>query len=75
MLQNTTDLGFNDGEQVSSDDQLLGEAVVLVGLEGNAEEAHDAGVTGQVQRDAVLSEEALQLSRGFGHHFQGHGSS
>lgn len=43
-----THLWLDDSKQVSTDDKLLGEAVVLIGLEGDAKEAHDAGVAGQV---------------------------
>ena len=69
------DLWLDDSEQVSADDQLLGEAVVVGGLEGDAEEPHDAGVAGQVQGDAVLAQEPLQLGGGLGHHLEGHGSA
>ena len=43
-----THLWLDDSKQVPSNDQLLGKAVVLIRLEGNAKEAHDAGVVGQV---------------------------
>ena len=69
------DLWLDDSEQVTADDQLLGEAVVLCGLEGDAEQPHDAGVAGQVQGDAVLPKEALQLGGGLGHHLEGHGGA
>lgn len=57
-----THFWFNDSKKVPSNDQLLGKAVMLIRLEGNAKETHNAGVAGQVQGDAVLSQKALQLS-------------
>lgn len=43
-----THLRLDDSKQVPPNDKLLGKAVVLFRLEGNAKEAHDAGVAGQV---------------------------
>lgn len=43
-----THLWLDDSKQVPPNDKLLGKAVVLFGLEGNAKEAHDAGVAGKV---------------------------
>lgn len=68
-----THLWLNDSKQVFPKGQLLGKTVVIFRLKGNAEEAHDARMGGEVQGDAVLSQEALQLGGGFWEHFQGHG--
>jgi len=43
-----THLWLDDSKQVPPNDKFLGKAVVLIRMEGNAEEAHDAGVAGQV---------------------------
>lgn len=52
---------LDDRKQVPANHQLLCKAVVLFGLEGDSKESHDAWVVGQVQGDAVLPQEALQL--------------
>lgn len=44
----TSHLWLDDGKQIPPNDQLLGEAVVLFRLEGDAKQAHNAGVAGQV---------------------------
>lgn len=41
-------LGPDDSEKVPPNDKLLSKAVVFFRLEGNSEEAHYAGVAGQV---------------------------
>lgn len=41
-------LWLDDSKKVPANDELLGEAVVFMRMEGDAEEAHDAGVVGQV---------------------------
>lgn len=43
-----THLWLDDSKKISPNDKLLGKAVVFFRLEGNAKEAHDAGVAGQV---------------------------
>ena len=42
-----THLWLNDSKQVFPEGHLLGEAVVVFGMEGNAKEAHDAGMGGE----------------------------
>lgn len=51
----------DDVEQVPGQRVLLGEDVVVVGLEGDAVHVDDEGAGRQVERDAVLPQEALQL--------------
>lgn len=75
LAQSPTHPWLYHSEQVFSDHQLLRECVVLLGVEGDAEEAHDAGVAREPQGYAVLPQEALQLGGGLGHHFQGHGGA
>lgn len=65
---------LDDGEQVPSGHELLGESVVLIGLEGDSKQSHNAGVARQMQGDAVFSQEALELGRGLGQHFESHWS-
>lgn len=48
FCQCLTHLWLDDSKQVPANDKLLGKAVVLIRLEGDAKEAHDAGVAGQV---------------------------
>lgn len=46
FCQCLTHLWLYDSKQVPPNDKLLGKAVVLIRLEGNAKEAHNAGVAG-----------------------------
>lgn len=57
----TEHLWGNDIEEVPCQRVLLGEHVVVVRLKGDAEHVDDEGAGGQVQRDAVLPQERLQL--------------
>lgn len=41
-----THFWLNDSKKVPSNDQLLGKAVMLIRLEGNAKKTHNAGVAG-----------------------------
>lgn len=62
----------DDVEQVSGRSELLGEDVVVVGLEGDAVHVDDEGAGRQVQGDAVLAQEALELRRLLPQKLQGH---
>ena len=53
----------DDIEQVPGQRVLLGEGVVVVRLEGDAEHVYDEGAGRQVERHAVLPQEGLQLRR------------
>lgn len=52
---------LNDSEQVFPKDKLLGKAIVIFRMKGNAKEAHDARMRGQIQGDTVLLKKAPQL--------------
>ncbi|PWA32906.1 hypothetical protein CCH79_00016415 [Gambusia affinis] len=43
----TSHFWLDDGKKIPPNDQLLGEAIVLFRLEGDAKQAHNAGVAGQ----------------------------
>ena len=62
----------DDVEQISGQSVLLGEDVVLVGLEGDAVHVDDEGAGRQVEGDAVLPQEALQLGGLLPQKLQGH---
>lgn len=51
----------NDIEEVSRQSVLLREYIVLIRLEGNAKHVDNKGAGRQVERDAVLPQERLQL--------------
>ena len=53
----------DDVEQVPGQGVLLGEGVVVVRLECDAEHVDDEGAWRQVERHAVLPQEGLQLRR------------
>lgn len=62
----------NDVEEIACRGVFLGEDIVLIRLKSNAEHIDDVGERGQVQGDAVLPQEALQLGSFLSEEFQGH---
>ena len=62
----------DDVEQIPRRGVLLGEDVVLVGLEGDAVHVDDEGAGRQVEGDAVLPQEALQPGGLLPQKLQGH---
>lgn len=67
-----TYLWRDDVEQISCQSVLLGKDVVVVSFEGDAVHVDDEGAGRQVERDAVLPQEALQLGRLLPQELQSH---
>ena len=53
----------DDVEEVPGKGELLGEDVVVIGLEGDAQRADDEGAGREKERRTVLPQEGLQLGR------------
>ena len=53
----------DDVEEVPGWSELLGEDVVVVGLEGDAQRTDDEGAGREEERGTVLPQEGLQLGR------------
>lgn len=62
----------NNVEKVPSQRVLLGKHVELIRLKGNAEHVNDKRAGRQIQRDAVLPQERLELGRLLFQELQGH---
>lgn len=71
-LYSPSHLWRDDVKQIPSQRVLLSEDVVLVCFEGDAVHVDDERAGRQIQRDAILSQEALQLGGLLPQKLQGH---